>query len=238
MPVWQNVNLKQKAIFEIIQREHTSNLPYYLEGEELDFFVRGLAQGPHAKTYLPQLVERDKHPIYIGRGHAPPQYSRCVCLRYYGPDPVLKLAGPNWPSGCEGELREYTVGWRWLYAYWDGPLVDEVAGGDRKDWWPEIARGISAGRRFRPTCCISCSAARPWLAWGLPRNWVRARILFPLPLSHGWRKTQISVPRWYPRPSAWSEKAPFRTSQRRSSLTSISFRFRPFFLSPSSSEGW
>ncbi|CAJ1434923.1 unnamed protein product [Effrenium voratum] len=84
MPVWQNVNLKQKAIFEIIQREDARNLPYYLQDEELDFFIRGIACGPHAKTYLPQLVEREKRPIYIARGYAPPSYSRVVKIRFYG----------------------------------------------------------------------------------------------------------------------------------------------------------
>ncbi|CAJ1339405.1 unnamed protein product [Effrenium voratum] len=126
MPVWQNVNLKQKAIFEIIQREDARNLPYYLQDEELDFFIRGIACGPHAKTYLPQLVEREKRPIYIARGYAPPSYSRVVKIRFYGPDPLMKDAGPSWPGGSEGELMEYIIGWRWLYAYWDGPLVDEA----------------------------------------------------------------------------------------------------------------
>mmetsp|Transcript_53470 Transcript_53470/g.153432 ORF Transcript_53470/g.153432 Transcript_53470/m.153432 type:complete len:217 (-) Transcript_53470:101-751(-) len=140
MPVWQNVNLKQKAIFEIIQGGETCNLPYYLQGEELDFFIRGIAQGPHAKTYLPQLVEREKSPIYIARGHAPPTYSRVVKLRFYGPDPVLKDAGPNWPAGQDGELMEYIIGWRWLYAYWDGPLVDEVDEAWNTKMWPEVAK--------------------------------------------------------------------------------------------------
>ena len=58
--MWQNINLKQKAVFEIIQRVHARELPYYLEGAELDFFVRGIAWGPHRNTYLPQLVERHK----------------------------------------------------------------------------------------------------------------------------------------------------------------------------------
>ena len=39
-------------------------------------------------TYLPQLVERRKRPIYIARGYAPPTYSRLVKLRFYGPDPL------------------------------------------------------------------------------------------------------------------------------------------------------
>eukprot|EP00928_Gymnodinium_smaydae_P056734 TRINITY_DN4005_c0_g1_i2.p2 TRINITY_DN4005_c0_g1~~TRINITY_DN4005_c0_g1_i2.p2 ORF type:complete len:139 (+),score=17.01 TRINITY_DN4005_c0_g1_i2:134-550(+) len=119
MPVWQNVNLKQKAIHEIIQRPHVSELPVYLEGDELDFFVRGIAQGPHAKTFLPRLVERERHPVCIVRGHAPPGYSRCVKLRFYGPDPVVADAGPCWRAGDDGELLEYYIGWRWLYAYWD-----------------------------------------------------------------------------------------------------------------------
>lgn len=139
MPVWQNVNLKQKAIFEIIQREDTSNLPYYLQDDELDFFIRGIAQGPHAKTYLPQLVEREKHPIYIARGYAPPTYSRVVKIRFYGPDPILKDAGPNWPAGKEGQLMEYIMGWRWIYAYWDGPLVDEVDDAWDTKMWPDVA---------------------------------------------------------------------------------------------------
>mmetsp|Transcript_42463 Transcript_42463/g.91645 ORF Transcript_42463/g.91645 Transcript_42463/m.91645 type:complete len:219 (-) Transcript_42463:8-664(-) len=139
MPVWQNVNLKQKAIFEIIQREPVETLPYYLNDEELDFFVRGLSMGPHAKTYLPQIVEREKRPIYICRGYAPPTYSRVVKLRYYGPDPLLKDAGSNWSAGEPGELLEVVIGWRWLYAYWDGPLVDEVDGAWNEKQWPSIA---------------------------------------------------------------------------------------------------
>eukprot|EP00929_Paragymnodinium_shiwhaense_P054849 TRINITY_DN27494_c0_g1_i1.p2 TRINITY_DN27494_c0_g1~~TRINITY_DN27494_c0_g1_i1.p2 ORF type:complete len:228 (+),score=56.59 TRINITY_DN27494_c0_g1_i1:289-972(+) len=140
MPVWQNVNLKQKAIFEIIQKMDVKDLPYFLEDDELDFFVRGLAMGPHAKTYLPQLVEREKQPIYIDRGFAPPHYSRCVKLRFYGPDPIMTAGGPNWPAGNDGELMEYIVGWRWLYAYWDGPLVDEVEQAANLKMWPDIAR--------------------------------------------------------------------------------------------------
>eukprot|EP00811_Abedinium_folium_P036216 NODE_8946_length_1458_cov_2.468820.p1 GENE.NODE_8946_length_1458_cov_2.468820~~NODE_8946_length_1458_cov_2.468820.p1 ORF type:complete len:195 (+),score=50.88 NODE_8946_length_1458_cov_2.468820:61-645(+) len=140
MPVWQNVNLKQKAIHEIIQREDTRDLPYFLTDAELDFFVRGLATGPHAKTYLPQLVEREKQPIYIARGSAPPTYSRVVKIRFYGPDPLLRDAGPNWPAGEKGELMEYILGWRWLYSYWDGPLVDEVELAWDTKQWPDIAR--------------------------------------------------------------------------------------------------
>lgn len=140
MPIWQNVNLKQKAVFEIIQREDTRELPYYLTDEELDFFIRGIAMGPHAKTYLPQLVEREKRPICIARGHAPPTYSRVVKLRYYGPDPLLREAGPNWPAGQSGELMEYIIGWRWIYAYWDGPLVDEVDEACSTKQWPDVAR--------------------------------------------------------------------------------------------------
>eukprot|EP00931_Biecheleriopsis_adriatica_P098606 TRINITY_DN72617_c0_g1_i1.p2 TRINITY_DN72617_c0_g1~~TRINITY_DN72617_c0_g1_i1.p2 ORF type:complete len:193 (+),score=36.26 TRINITY_DN72617_c0_g1_i1:53-631(+) len=140
MPVWQNVNLKQKAVFEIIQREDARDLPYYLNDEELDFFIRGIALGPHAKTYLPQLVEREKKPICIARGYAPPTYSRVVKLRYYGPDPLTKDEGPNWPAGSPGELMEYIIGWRWLYAYWDGPLVDEVENACNTKQWPSIAR--------------------------------------------------------------------------------------------------
>ena len=74
MPVWQNINLKQKAIFEIIQRPHARDLPYYLTDAELDFFVKGIAWGPHKETYLPRLVERHKRPICIARGYAPPTY--------------------------------------------------------------------------------------------------------------------------------------------------------------------
>lgn len=139
MPVWQNVNLKQKGVFEIIQREDVLSLPYYLSDEELDFFIRGIAYGPHAKTYLPRLLDRDKRPIYIARGYAPPSYSRLVKLRLHGPDPLLKDAGPNWVAGEEGEVIECVIGWRWLYAYWDGPLVDEVEGAAETKQWPAIA---------------------------------------------------------------------------------------------------
>ena len=53
-----------------------------------------------------------------------------VKLRFYGPDPLMASAGPHWHMGTPGELMEYIVGWRWLYAYWDGPLVDEVGRSD------------------------------------------------------------------------------------------------------------
>ena len=125
MPVWQNINLKQKAIFEIIQKPHARDLPYYLTDDELDFFVKGIAWGPHRETYLPRLVERHKRPIYIARGYAPPTYSRLVMLRYYGPDPLLE-GHTGWDAGEEGEIMQYVLGWRWLYADWPGPLVDEV----------------------------------------------------------------------------------------------------------------
>ena len=125
MPVWQNINLKQKAIFEIIQRPHARDLPYYLTDDELDFFVKGIAWGPHKETYLPRLVERHKRPIYIARGYAPPTYSRLVMIRYYGPDPLLE-GYEGWDAGEEGEIMQYVLGWRWIYADWPGPLVDEV----------------------------------------------------------------------------------------------------------------
>lgn len=138
MPVWQNINLKQKAVFEVIQRVHARELPYYLEGEELDFFVKGIAWGPHRNTYLPQLVERRKRPIYVARGYAPPTYSRLVKLRFYGPDPILK-DHEGWDAGEEGEVMEYVIGWRWLYAYWPGPLVDEVERAWDTPMWPALA---------------------------------------------------------------------------------------------------
>ncbi|CAE7864746.1 unnamed protein product [Symbiodinium necroappetens] len=139
MPVWQNINLKQKAIFEIIQRPHARDLPYYLTDDELDFFVKGIAWGPHKETYLPRLVERHKRPIYIARGYAPPTYSRLVMIRYYGPDPLLE-GYEGWDAGEEGEIMQYVLGWRWIYADWPGPLVDEVEEAWKKSWWPEIAR--------------------------------------------------------------------------------------------------
>ena len=106
MPVWQNINLKQKAVFEIIQRPHARDLPYYLSDDELDFFVKGIAWGPHKETYLPRLVERHKRPIYIARGYAPPTYSRLVMVRYYGPDPLLQ-GHEGWDAGEEGEIMEF-----------------------------------------------------------------------------------------------------------------------------------
>lgn len=166
MPVWQNINLKQKAIFEIIQRTETRDLPYYLSDEELDFFIRGIALGPHAKTYLPQLVEREKKPIYIARGFAPPTYSRVVKLRFYGPDPLLRDAGPNWPAGQPGDLMEYIIGWRWIYAYWDGPLVDEVEEAWDTKQWPAIARDdwTWEGLRFVTPPYWVPEEGKPWRA--------------------------------------------------------------------------
>uniref|UniRef100_A0A7S4T0E2 Uncharacterized protein n=2 Tax=Alexandrium monilatum TaxID=311494 RepID=A0A7S4T0E2_9DINO len=35
---------------------------------------------------------------------------------------------------------EYVIGWRWLYAYWPGPLVDEVERAWDTPMWPDIAR--------------------------------------------------------------------------------------------------
>eukprot|EP00971_Amphidinium_carterae_P031958 629709-Amphidinium_carterae.2 len=35
---------------------------------------------------------------------------------------------------------EYIIGWRWLYAYWDGPLVDEVKEAWNEKQWPSIAQ--------------------------------------------------------------------------------------------------
>eukprot|EP00811_Abedinium_folium_P032754 NODE_5774_length_1736_cov_7.981976.p2 GENE.NODE_5774_length_1736_cov_7.981976~~NODE_5774_length_1736_cov_7.981976.p2 ORF type:complete len:226 (+),score=35.06 NODE_5774_length_1736_cov_7.981976:831-1508(+) len=133
------INLKQKAIFEIIQRPHARELPYYLKDDELDFFIKGIAWGPHRDTYLPQLVERHKRPIYVARGYAPPTYSRLVKLRFYGPDPLLKDY-EGWDPGEEGEVMEYVLGWRWIYAMWPGPLVDEVERAWDIEMWPAVAQ--------------------------------------------------------------------------------------------------
>ncbi|CAJ1425892.1 unnamed protein product [Effrenium voratum] len=155
----QNINLKQKAIFEIMQRPHARDLPYYLSDEELDFFVKGVAWGPHKDTYLPQLVERRKRPIYIARGYAPPTYSRLVKLRFYGPDPLKSD-----DAGEEGEIMEYVIGWRWLYAYWPGPLVDEVQDASKTSWWPQIARPDWTWEtlRFCPPPYFTPEDGLPW----------------------------------------------------------------------------
>uniref|UniRef100_A0A7S4W000 Uncharacterized protein n=1 Tax=Alexandrium monilatum TaxID=311494 RepID=A0A7S4W000_9DINO len=42
-------------------------------------------------------------------------------------------------SDCGGPIMEVQVNWRWFFASWRGPLVDEVVGAVDRPMWPEVA---------------------------------------------------------------------------------------------------